>query len=561
MLGKRTNQQSLFDVGNVFDVCLRTGSFYAQLANAADRLFKDESFSLLYSAKMGRPSVPPSQLALMVLMMAYSGVSAEEAIECSTYDLRWLCVLRRAAGEPICARSTLELFVAQLNVNDQAMVIFQSSLAEAKRAGLLSGQYLRIAVDTKPMLGRGAVQDTYNLLASGIVRLARAFARQTNTSDDEWLKEHDLVAYTASSLKGTADIDWSSGEDKDQFLGKIVTDAQRLLASIKPTGDCTADTKVEEAAGLLRQILLQDVVETTREDGSVHTTIAEGTVKGRVPSTTDPEQRHGRKSKQHRFTGHKSSVAADIDSGIIVAVEILAGDDPDDSGLMELVEQAEENTGLPVEETLGDCAYGDGANRQDFADADRKLFAKVPLISSANGMFPKTAFAIDVINHTVTCPGGKTTNRFQDNSAGIKFFFGEACSDCPLRPQCTKSKDGRTIAVHPQETLLKEAREYAQTEEGRAHLRQRLVVENCLGRLGKLGIGQARYFGRKKSRFQLLMAATVANLRRTWNWEEKQDENSPHNAILGHSWLTCEPRMTITLRFNQPVRKSWAFAA
>ena len=40
----------------------------------------------------------------------------------------------------------------------------------------------------------------------------------------------------------------------------------------------------------------------------------------------------------------------------------------------------------------------------------------------------------------------------------------------------------------------------------------RVVVEHRLARLVQLGIRQSRYFGRIKTRFQLLLAATVANL-------------------------------------------------
>ena len=52
---------------------------------------------------------------------------------------------------------------------------------------------------------------------------------------------------------------------------------------------------------------------------------------------------------------------------------------------------------------------------------------------------------------------------------------------------------------------------------GRETLRERVVVEHRLARLGQLGIDQARYFGRIKVRFQLEMAAAVVNFRLVWN--------------------------------------------
>ena len=68
----------------------------------------------------------------------------------------------------------------------------------------------------------------------------------------------------------------------------------------------------------------------------------------------------------------------DTDSQLITALEVLPGSAPDNSGSLELVEASESNTGVPVEEAMGDAAYGDGDTRQDFADAGRTLLARVP---------------------------------------------------------------------------------------------------------------------------------------------------------------------------------------
>ena len=46
----------------------------------------------------------------------------------------------------------------------------------------------------------------------------------------------------------------------------------------------------------------------------------------------------------------------------------------------------------------------------------------------------------------------------------------------------------------------------------RWYRQRRVVVEHRLARLVQLGIRQSRYFGRTKTRFQLYLAATVANL-------------------------------------------------
>ena len=60
--------------------------------------------------------------------------------------------------------------------------------------------------------------------------------------------------------------------------------------------------------------------------------------------------------------------------------------------------------------------------------------------------------------------------------------------------------------------LTQQARALQQSEAFAGYRQRRVVVEHRLARLVQLGIRQARYFGRVKTKFQLYLAATVANL-------------------------------------------------
>ncbi len=66
--------------------------------------------------------------------------------------------------------------------------------------------------------------------------------------------------------------------------------------------------------------------------------------------------------------------------------------------------------------------------------------------------------------------------------------------------------------IHPQEALLQQGRALQQSTHYDEYRARRVVVEHRLARLVQLGIRQSRYFGRVKTRFQLYLAATVANL-------------------------------------------------
>ena len=67
------------------------------------------------------------------------------------------------------------------------------------------------------------------------------------------------------------------------------------------------------------------------------------------------------------------------------------------------------------------------------------------------------------------------------------------------------------MLIHPQEALLQEARALQQSAAYDEYRARRVVAEHRLARLVQLGIRQSRYFGRVKTRFQLYLAATVAN--------------------------------------------------
>ena len=74
------------------------------------------------------------------------------------------------------------MFRAQLILHDKVREVFESSLRLARQSGYLKKRGMRVALDTTCILGRGAVKDTYNLLADGIVKLLRVLAAVANTT-------------------------------------------------------------------------------------------------------------------------------------------------------------------------------------------------------------------------------------------------------------------------------------------------------------------------------------------------------------------------------------------
>ena len=431
------------------------------------------------------------------------------------------------------------MFRAQLILHDKVREVFESSLRLARQSGYLKKRGMRVALDTTYILGRGAVKDTYNLLADGIVKLLRVLADVANIAVGEWAEAQGYERYFGSSIKGEATIDWSDRKARRKLLGEIVADADRLLelarqAWVELPEDSAQRQSIVDGAELLGQLLLQDV-ERKSGDGDVDAhahadaaddgvSIRDGVSKDRMLSVHDPELRHGHKSSRRRFNGHKAAIVVDTDSQLITAVDVLPGNAPDNLGALELVEQSEASTGSVVEEAMGDAAYGDGGTRQTFADAGRRLVAKAPGRPDRKH-FPKNDFHLDLAAGSCTCPAGQVTGAIvpagkRTDGAGRVYrlqafqFDGAVCGVCPLRPECiaAQGSKGRRVLIHPQEGMLQQARALQQSADYDEYRARRVVVEHRLARLVQLGIRQARYFGRVKTKFQLYLAATVANL-------------------------------------------------
>ena len=524
MLGERSDQSGLWEADRLYLDHVGRESFYGLLASLRGRLFRDAEFAEFYCPDNGRDSVPPSLLATALLLQSHDKVSDAEAKARADFDLRWKVALGIEVEDRPFAKSTLQVFRAQLILHDKVREVFEGSLRLARESGYLKGRSMKVALDTTNILGRGAVKDTYNLLADGIVKLARALAQLKGINVGQWAKSQGYHRYLGSSVKGEAAIDWSDRQARAALLAGIVADADRLLElSRQAQGELPEDSaerqRIVAAAELLGQLLLQDVART--DDG---VSLRDGVSRDRMMSVHDPEMRHGHKSSSRRFDGHKAAIVVDTDSQLITAVEVLPGNAPDNLGALELVEQSEANTSVPAAEIMGDAAYGDGDTRQAFADAGRTLIARVPGRPNRSH-FPKEDFRIDLEAGSCTCPAGQVTRTIvpagrRTDQMGRTYrleafrFDAAVCGACPLRSQCLAAKPGagRTVRLHPQEALLQQARALQQSEAFSEYRQRRVVVEHRLARLVQLGIRQSRYFGRIKTRFQLYLAATVANL-------------------------------------------------
>jgi transposase len=447
MQGRERVDRQLLDAQALVGHLVPAGSMFAFLAAHRQELFTDEDFADLFPSARGRPSVPASVMASVLVLQVLHDYSDAEAAEAARCDLRW----KVACGFPLdhggFDPSTLVYWRRRLAASGRPHRVNDAVRKVVEETGVLAGRRRR-AVDSTILADAVATQDTITQLIAVVRRVARVVPGAAE----------QVVAVCSGhdySQPGKPRIDWGDPAAKEALVSALVNDANALLAAL---ADAEVDEQAASAVGLLALVAGQDVEPAEGSDGTDgRWRIAQGVAGDRVISVNDPEARHTRKSPENRRDGYRAHLAAEPETGIITGEQLTraAGEDSSDAAVAARFVSAEAASQGPACRWYGDTAYGTGDLRTVISQAGHAAVIKPgPLQSAAEGGFTTDDFAVDEDAGTVTCPAGITRHITAHRYA----VFGAACRTCPLRPRCTTAKDGRTLRLHPHDAILRAAR-------------------------------------------------------------------------------------------------------
>ena len=296
-------------------------SIHALLHRECFALFPDELFADLF-ADVGRRSVPPLIVAVVMVLQRLEGCSDREAVERFTYDARW----KYAAGglpfdHPGFAHTVLVDMRARLARSDRPNRIFEVTLEVARKAGLVG---VRRVLDSTPLYDAVATMDTVTLVRSAI-RGVLAVSEDREPALRGLLRRDDDYR-----TGGKPAADWEDAEARVALVDALARDGQALLDALDG-GPVAAP--LGQAATLLATVLGQDLEEG--DDGIIR--IARRVAHDRVISTVDPEARHGHKTSAHGFDGYKGHLALDPDAELVTATAVTPGNAGDASVAAELL--------------------------------------------------------------------------------------------------------------------------------------------------------------------------------------------------------------------------------
>src|SRR5918996_944940 len=301
MLATADRQQGFFDAAWCCDL-LPEGSIYSLLAEHGDRIVRDEDFAECYSSCRGRPSIPPSLLAKVLLLAYRDGLSDERAMDAVRFDLRFKVALDLPVDHPGFHPSSLVRFRARLLLHGKERLVFERSLELATELGLLSGPAEQI-LDSTPMLGAAAGQDTPTLVRSRVRKLLDAVAVVDAQAAGE-LRSGLRFDYCRPRVKPAGE--WQDREARLALLAEVARDAERAVRALEQDEQLLATVEIAEAAQLVREIIGQEFEVADDEIPRLRG----GRRVRQILSAHDPEMRHGRKTQARPFTGYKLHAAA-----------------------------------------------------------------------------------------------------------------------------------------------------------------------------------------------------------------------------------------------------------
>jgi IS5 family transposase len=502
-LGRTPRQTDL--LRSTVDYCadrVAPDSVYAVLHRECFVLFPDEMFADLFT-DIGRRSVPPTVVAVVMVLQRIEGLSDREAVDRFAFDARW----KYAAGGldfdyPGFVHTVLVDMRARLARSDRPDRIFEVTLDVARQAGLVGRKRV---LDSTPIYDAVATMDTITLVRSAIRGLL-------TVADTDLAAELRAAITSGDDYASTAkpQIDWDDATVREALIDSRARDGFALLALLEGRG---LNQGVDQAARLLATVLGQDL--TDSGDGRFR--IARTVASDRVISTVDPQARHGHKTTARSFDGYKGHLAADPDSEIITATQVTPGNSGDAEVAEELLADI-----LPSEAgaaVYGDAAYGAGELLEKLDNAQVHNGIKVQPPSAVKGHFPKDRFDIDLDNQTVTCPAGVTAP-IRPTTGGRHAGharFGRGCRTCPLAAQCTTATEGRIITIGHHEPALATARARQTDPTWKADYRAtRPKVERKIGHLMRRRHGgrRARVRGLVKVTADFSLLAAAVNLAR-----------------------------------------------
>lgn len=238
-------------------------------------------------------------------------------------------------------------------------------------------------------------------------------------------------------------------------------------------------------------------------------------------STTDPDASVVRMGSGHSKLRYKIHRGVDEKAEVITATEVTAGEVNEANRLMSLIDAHQENTGQVVKTAVADSKYGTIENY--LACCDRRIKSHFQSFDKTRhgrgkrkGIFKPNDFVYNPDEDLFVCPAGELLEprKYRKKRNQIEYVAAaKKCNSCILKPQCTRSKSGRSVKRHLRQEELEQMRALSESGLSRSDIRKRQhLMERSYAQGSRYGFDRARWRGLWRVQIQEYLVAAIQNI-------------------------------------------------
>jgi transposase len=235
---------------------------------------------------------------------------------------------------------------------------------------------------------------------------------------------------------------------------------------------------------------------------------------------SDEDSRMMKLADGRKRFGYNAQIVVDEKSGLIVAQEVVQAES-DNYQLTPMLEQVQKNLGQAVEETVADGGYKAPSELARAEDLHQSVIVNLGKSSDGEGDYSAVRFVYDEAKNHCVCPRGETLpfwkekKKDQAHPTVVRVYRCQSYADCPVRWQCSDSKNGRSIEIGPHYKAVLRQRIKQQDPAKAEQLKKRgQIVERVFGWIKQeMGFRRWTVRGLEKVRTQWALLCTTINLR------------------------------------------------
>lgn len=238
-------------------------------------------------------------------------------------------------------------------------------------------------------------------------------------------------------------------------------------------------------------------------------------------STTDPDASVVRMGPGRSKLKYKIHRAVDEKCEVITATDVSPGERNEAHLLTPLIDQHQTNTGKTVKTAVADSKYGTIDNY--LVCCDRNIAPHFESFDKNNkdvgtrkGIFKPSDFVYNLDEDLFICPAGELLEprKFKKKRNHYEYSLpAKVCNNCKLKPQCTRSKQGRTVKRHLRQDDLDHMLIQSQSRKAKVDINKRQhLMERSFAQGKRYGYQRARWRRLWRLKIQEYLTATIQNI-------------------------------------------------